>query len=107
VTVSGTSTRELAAVIEEHPYQFFPLVRENRLEGLISRTAVIESTEENVIPLPAHTVSPDTPVKEAVNQMVADSANFLVLMAESDGRPLGIVTLHDVLRAQTQIADQF
>jgi chloride channel protein, CIC family len=107
VTVRTTAREELLPIVEEHPYRFFPLVRENRLEGLISRDSVLEASEENVAPQPAYTASPDIPVKEAVNRMVTDSANLLVLAADKDGPPIGIVTLHDVLRAQAQITDQF
>jgi CBS domain containing-hemolysin-like protein len=68
---------------------------------------VLEGTEENVTPQPAGIVSPNTPIKEAVNQMVTESSDLLVLVAEQNGPPIGIVTLHDVLRAQAQITDQF
>jgi chloride channel protein, CIC family len=107
VTVGTIAREELLLIVEEHPYRFFPLVRGNKLEGLISRDSVLEGSEENVASQPAHTASPNTPVKEAVNRMVTDSANLLVLAAEQDGPPIGIVTLHDVLRAQAQITDQF
>ena len=66
-----------------------------------------EGTEETVTAEPARTISPNTPIKEAVNQMVTESADLLVLVAEQNGPPIGIVTLHDVLRAQAQITDQF
>ena len=79
----------------------------NKLEGVISRAAVLEGTEETVTPQPARTVSPNKPIKEAVNQMVTEFADLLVLVAEQNGPPIGIVTLHDVLRAQAQITDQF
>jgi predicted transcriptional regulator len=38
--------------------------------------------------------------------MVTESADLLVLVAEQNGPPIGIVTLHDVLRAHAQITDQ-
>ena len=68
---------------------------------------MLEGSEENVIPQPARTFSPNTAVKEAVNRMVTGSADLLVLAADQNGPPIGIVTLHDVLRAQAQITDQF
>jgi chloride channel protein, CIC family len=106
ITVNTTARQELLLIVEEHPYRFFPLVQGNKLEGLISRDSVLEGSEENVAPQPARTVSPNTPVKEAVNRMVTDSADLLVLVADQEGPPIGIVTLHDVLRAQAQITDQ-
>jgi CIC family chloride channel protein len=102
-----TNRKELTGLVDEYSYRFFPLVRGNELEGLISRTAVLEGTEETVNPQPVSIVSPNTPIKEAVNQMVTESADLLVLVAERNGPPIGIVTLHDVLRAQAQITDQF
>ena len=107
VTVHTTARKELLPIVEEHPYRFYPLVRGNKLEGLISRDSVLDGSEEKVVPQPVRTVSPDTPTKEAVNRMVTDSADLLVLTADQNGPPIGIVTLHDVLRAQAQITDQF
>ena len=107
VMVNTVARKELVPILEGHPYRFFPLVLGNRLEGLIARTAVLEGSEENVVPQPASTVSPNTPIKEAVNRMVTESANLLVIVADQDGPPIGIVTLHDVLRAQAQITEQF
>jgi chloride channel protein, CIC family len=106
--MAGTTNRkELTGLVEEYSYRFFPLVVNNKLEGVISRAAVLEGTEETVTPQPARTVSPNTPIKEAVNQMVIESADLLVRVADENGPPIGIVTLHDVLRAQAQITDQF
>ena len=106
--MAGTTNRkELTALVEEYSYRFFPFVVNNRLAGLISRTDVLASTEETVTPQLVRTVSPITPIKEAINQMVTESADLLVLVAEQNGPPIGIVTLHDVLRAQAQITDQF
>jgi chloride channel protein, CIC family len=102
-----TNRKELTGLVEKYSYRCFPLVVNNKLEGLISRGAVLEGTEETVTPQPARTVSPNTPIKEAVNQMVTESADLLVLAAEQNGPPIGIVTLHDVLRAQAQITEQF
>jgi CIC family chloride channel protein len=107
VTVNTTARSDLLHIVEGHPYRFFPLVYGNKLEGLISRDSVLEGSEENVAPQPAHTASPNTSIKEAVNRMVTDTAHLLVLVAEQDGPPIGVVTLHDVLRAQAQITDQF
>ena len=42
LTVGTTNRAELSVIIEEHPYRFFPIVRGNELEGLISRAAVLE-----------------------------------------------------------------
>jgi len=107
VTVNTTARKELLSIVEEHPYRFFPLVRGNKLEGLISRESVLEGSEEQVAPQAVHTALPNTPIKEAVNRMVADTAHLLVLVGEQDGPPIGVVTLHDVLRAQAQITDQY
>jgi chloride channel protein, CIC family len=107
ITVGTTARKDLVPMVEEHPYRFFPLVVANRLEGLIARSSVLEGSEEHVAPQPARTVLPNTPIKEAVHRMVTESANLLVIVADQDGPPIGIVTLHDVLRAQAQITDQF
>jgi chloride channel protein, CIC family len=107
VLVNTIERKELMHFTEKYPYQLFPFVRENRVKGLISRQAILEGNGDQVNMQPALSISPDVTVKEAVTKMVSQSANLLVLTAKENGHPIGVVTLHDVLRAQQQIADQF
>ncbi len=43
-------------------------------------------------------------IREAVAKMVDKSASLLVVLS-TDETPIGIVTLHDVVRLQSQVTD--
>jgi CBS domain-containing protein len=75
-------------IAEEYPYQLFPFVRENRVERLVSRQAILKGNGDQVTLQPALTVSPDVTVKEAVTKMVSQSASLLVLTAKENGHPI-------------------
>jgi CBS domain-containing protein len=42
---------------------------------------------------------------EAVAKMVENSMSLLVVLSTSENTPIGIVTLHDVIRLQNQLSD--
>jgi CBS domain-containing protein len=50
--------------------------------------------------LPAHST-----IREAVATMVENSMRLLVVLSTTENTPIGIVTLHDVLRLQNQQSD--
>jgi hypothetical protein len=54
---------------------------------------------------PAETVNPEATIREAVSRMIDKSVNLLVVTSTADGKPIGTVTLHDIIRFQNQLAD--
>jgi CBS domain-containing protein len=50
--------------------------------------------------IPAHST-----IKEAIDKMVENSMSLLVVLSATENTPIGIVTLHDVLRLQNQVSD--
>jgi CIC family chloride channel protein len=53
----------------------------------------------------AEAISADSSIREAIARMVDRSANLLVVFSGTENTPVGIVTLHDVLRLQNQFSD--
>jgi chloride channel protein, CIC family len=105
IFASTTDRDELERLCTEHPYQQFPLIIEGQLVGTINRNKVLGSQSPRIEidlmeAVPAHST-----IKEAVDKMVGNSMSLLVVLSTTENTPIGIVTLHDVLRLQNQLSD--
>jgi chloride channel protein, CIC family len=105
IFASSSDRNELERLCDEHPYQKFPLVMDGQLLGLIDRKGVLSGPSANISVEPAETVPADATIKEAVAKMVEKSRSLLVVLSTAENVPIGIVTLHDVLRLQQQQSD--
>lgn len=87
-------------------YDRFPVVRDGVLAGMLTRAEARLALRERRPPklLPAITVSPTASIREAQPQLLEAETGMVVLLDESQGRVLGLLTLHDLLRAQSTLA---
>jgi CIC family chloride channel protein len=108
VVVEDLSADALQALLGQHPYRFFPVLKEGRLNGIVARTeleaALLQNREVNIEP--AVTCHPGEIIRAMQNRFIETNARFLVLCDPSGEKVLGVVTLHDVLRAQTAMSDR-
>ena len=105
IFVSSTDRDELERLCAEYPYQQFPLVMDGRLVGLIDRSEVLSNQLPKVSVVPAQAMPAHSTIREAVAKMVENSLRLLVVVSTTEDTPIGIVTLHDVLRLQNQLSD--
>jgi chloride channel protein, CIC family len=105
VFASSTNRQDLEKLCEETSYQQFPLVIDGQLIGLLNRNALLSGQTIEQAQRPAEVVNPDATIREAVSQMIDKSVSLLVVTSPADGKPIGIVTLHDIIRFQNQLAD--
>jgi signal-transduction protein with cAMP-binding, CBS, and nucleotidyltransferase domain len=88
-----------------HPYQQFPLVIDGRLVGMLDRKSLLSGHAPEEVMQQAETVSASATIGEAVLRMVDKSVSLLVVLSPADESPIGIVTLHNVVRLQSHMAD--
>ncbi len=105
VFARSTSREELEKLMEEYPYQEFPLLIDNQLIASLNRNAYLGGRTAEQSQKPCETVYPDATIREAVSKMIDKSASLLVVISQSDATPIGIVTLHDIMRLQSRLAD--
>jgi chloride channel protein, CIC family len=105
VFASTTNRQELETLCAEHPFQQFPLVIAGRLIGLLNRNAILDGQPVEHAQKPAETVNPDATIREALSKMVDKSVSLVVVVSPTDQTPIGIVTLHDIVRLQSHLAD--
>lgn len=99
----------LAEVLESKPYHCFPVVKDGKLAGLVQRSEMENALKEkrDVRLLIAGTVRPSNTIRECQAQLIESAAGLVVITdVANDGRPLGVVTLHDLLRAQAAISER-
>ena len=98
----------LAQILFAHPYRRFPVVIGGQLKGIASRTE-IESALAAHRPValdPAPIATPSDTIRDSQVKMIDSPTQTLILSDQPGGNILGIVTLHDVLRAQVAMSDR-
>ncbi len=106
IFAGSTDRDELARLCAEYPYQQFPLVRDGQLVGLIDRSEILNNQSPEVVVVPARAMPAASTIREAVATMVENSLRLLVVVSTTENTPIGIVSLHDVLRLQNQLSDE-
>ncbi len=96
---------ELGKTAERHVYNYFPVEIEGRLAGLLSRTQMIEASRTGFVPelQKAATCHPEQTVREIGDKFMETPSNVLIVVEPGTETIRGIITLHDLIRAQAAI----
>jgi chloride channel protein, CIC family len=105
VFARSTNRQDLEKLCLETSYQRFPLMIDGQLVGLLNRNTLLSGQTLEQAQRPAETVNPDATIREAVSKMIDKSVSLLVVTSPANGKPIGTVTLHDIIRFQNQLAD--
>jgi len=104
VIANSIEVRDLEKLLGDHRFQRFPLVLDGRLVGVLERGALRDSLSRGLPPKPeeAVTCDEDRLIQDASELFIKSTGGFLILL-DKEQRVSGIVTLHDLLRAQAAI----
>src|SRR5262249_10966459 len=105
IFAGSTNRDELERLCTEHPYQQFPLIIDGQLIGAINRNKILGSQSPTIEVDPAEGIPAHSTIREAVAKMVGNSMSLLVVLSATENTPIGIVTLHDVFRLETQLSE--
>jgi len=107
VILNNLQPEALGEALDSNGYARFPVVVDGALAGILSRAEGTAAVAENRTPkyLPATTAAPQTTVRES-QQLLMESGTGMLVVVEKDGRVVGIVTLHDLLRVQVSMSEQ-
>ena len=105
VVVADTSPGSLREAVEKHAFAHFPVVVGGRLEGIVSRADILSALPAGGVPevRRAVTCHPDQSVREVGDKFIDSPSNILVVVDRESAAVIGIITLHDLLRAQASI----
>ncbi|MHC5002579.1 MAG: CNNM domain-containing protein [Planctomycetota bacterium] len=105
VTLSAkTEPKRVRALLRRRHYTRYPIVdREGRAVGIVSLldTLLDPTVDLRELAAPAIELEPDTPVREALRTLRDQRAAMAVVARPSDRRPLGVVTLKDLVEPLT------
>ncbi|HVN71738.1 MAG TPA: chloride channel protein [Desulfomonilia bacterium] len=107
IMVGDLSGDHLNQILEKHPYNCFPVrIADNEI-GIITRKQMESIIKDRTVPdIPkAVFCYPDQTVKDVGNKFIESPSGVIVLIDEETGNITGIVTLHDLLRAQASILE--
>jgi chloride channel protein, CIC family len=106
VIVRSLAPADLGRLLGASPYARFPVVEGEHLVGILAREEAELAVKEGRAPRLLAPVSalPSESVQDLQAKLIESGAGIVVLLDGPGGRVLGIVTLHDLLRAQTTMA---
>ncbi len=106
VVVSDLSRTTIEHVLKAHPYERFPAVVKGALTGILTRREAMAALGANRPPVlePATTCRPDQTILD-LQMLLIDSTTQFVVVTNQEGGVEGVITLHDLLRAQVQKAE--
>jgi CIC family chloride channel protein len=108
VAIGSLEPAVLRKTFEQHPYRQFPVIVEGRLAGVLVRDEAVKALAEKRTPqLRPATVCRREQAIGRLQQLLVESDSQLVLVLDrTGGQVVGLVTLHDLLRAQTMMAQK-
>ncbi|MGB7749798.1 MAG: chloride channel protein [Verrucomicrobiia bacterium] len=106
VIIHDLAPAKLQVFLKSHPYQRFPVVQGDKLTGILTRREAEAALRDNRAPKleNATTCLPHQTVRKLQGLLVESPINFVVLVDDDGGKILGIITLHDLLRAEVEKA---
>jgi CIC family chloride channel protein len=90
------------------PFRCFPVLFQGRVDGVVDREELLRAAAESRPPRlePAVCVTPRQSIREVQKRLIETSCGIVLLTDEPGARLLGIVTLHDLLRAELAAAER-
>ncbi len=106
VVLNTSNPEELTKALEAHPYQRFPVISDGELAGILTRKEAESALGENrPIKLEkAASCLPGQTIRDLQSLLIESTALMVILLDQPNGKILGLVTLHDLLRAEVSVA---
>jgi CIC family chloride channel protein len=107
VVAASLAREDVLRLLAMHPHERFPVIEGGRLIGVLMRSDAEASLKAGAPPVlkRALTCPPEAPLRAAETLLVESDTGMILLANSPDGPVLGILTLHDILRAQQAAAE--
>jgi CIC family chloride channel protein len=105
VIVTDLAAPEIGRILNACPYQRFPVTLEGKLVGVLTRReGDLAICEQRPPKLEQAVCCPPTrKIREIQSLLVESTTFFVIVVAEQDGKVMGVLTLHDLLRAELSL----
>lgn len=107
VAICSTAPEELKKIIEKYPFNNFPVIEDGRVAGILSREKIKSflSGKSSLEMWPAVSCYEDETIKEIADRFVQSQSSILLVRRRDGGELVGVVTLHDLIRAQVSVEE--
>lgn len=107
VVIESTDPKFLQTFISNTPYNIFPFIQNGAISGVVTRKEIIQSLSDKGQLEPSQTciIDEETTVKEAADCFICTPHHFLIIANRDKTEISGILTLNDLLRAQTAVSE--
>jgi CIC family chloride channel protein len=107
VILRDVTPETLQLTIKNHPYLYFPVMFDQKLTGVLSRSEAEAALKEERRPKLEEAVDcrPTESIRDLQIKLIESTSGIVVLTDRPGGRVLGLVTLHDLFRAEVAISD--
>jgi CIC family chloride channel protein len=101
----STDPAELKALLESSSYNYYPLIVSGEFVGMLSRKSIERAIAmgQSPEPLPAAACGPEEAIGDVADRFISSELGIMAVMGE--GGLAGVLTLHDLLRAQASSSD--
>ena len=108
VIVPSLELKQIQDLLQNHPYTQFPVVVAGQIRGVLTREEASRAIREKRPPVlvEATICQADLSLRDVEMKLIDSKTGFLLLQAQADGPLMGILTLHDILRAQQAAAEE-
>jgi CIC family chloride channel protein len=106
VVMRDLAAGEIQKLLRTHPYQRFPVVLDGVMKGILTRKEAEAAIAGRRPPTcePAVACLPQQTISELQGLLIESTSQVVVLLDQPKGKVLGLVTLHDLLRAQVSMS---
>jgi CIC family chloride channel protein len=106
VILNSLEPIEVEKFLKAHTFTRFPVMQENKLTGIATRVELVEALAEKRAPKLETIIrcEPRQTIRELQTLLIESPTGTALVCDGADGKLLGLVTLHDLLRAQTNAA---
>ncbi len=105
--IRSLDEKSLSEAMGRYPYGAFPVVAEGAVSGVLTRLEVEKALVEGRQPELSEPIvcAPGQSIREVAGRLVSSSVDLAVIAEPVSGKVVGILTLHDILRAQAGACD--
>ena len=108
VIVNDLSEAALRNILKNHPYNCFPVAIKGVLQGIVTRPEIESALEQKREPSveSAVTCHNEEKLRNIENKFIQSTTGMVIVVGKDDTSIAGLLTLHDLLRAQAAIMEQ-
>jgi len=108
VVIPSLELKQIQSQLQNYPYTQFPVVVDGQIRGVLTREEAARAIREKRLPnlMEATICRPELSLRDVEMQLIESKTGLLLLQEQAGGPLVGILTLHDILRAGQAAAEE-